>query len=259
MPLKMQDSAELISLLVNGVLKGEEHVYAKRWSAQFRDRCNSDAAETDPCSVCAFIERCGVIDKQLELEVKQMDRFLHAVCTHYPITLSILGVLVGALLEIYTRYTDEDLDTAYLQLGDIACHYMFSPRCSQYLIVALRKTCSVVKNRKRKRGQQLKSIVEDMASGSNDAEESKKTANITDDESCTVLDIPQSVMKGVHPDLSRYVDTGLIVNCGPSDKYSHLNDLYTGLVEINEEDIAKSASPFSVFQSETLELMKTLG
>jgi hypothetical protein len=144
--------AQVLSILINGVFTSDERVEVLKWRTHFADTCIANQAQhlllkyrTTQCSVCAFINRCGVIQPGLGHKVRELDSALHAVGVHLPVTWTIICILGAILLDVYTSSVDAEIDTWYLQPGDLIHHYMISSKCSYDRdgpMVALRDACS---------------------------------------------------------------------------------------------------------------------
>jgi hypothetical protein len=148
------DHAQILSKLINGVLNREERAQVLRWCTQFADTYITNQAQhllhkfrTAKCSVCAFINRCGVIQPGLGNKVQTLDSTLHAAGVHLPVNWTVVCILGGILMDIYTYSVDMDFDIWYLQPGDIVHHYMLSSKCLYDRIgpmMALREVCSLL-------------------------------------------------------------------------------------------------------------------
>ena len=130
------DQVIILHKLVNGVLTADEQLDVSRWSVQFANTCMANHTEhlltgkrTEKCSVCAFLTRCGVIDASLGESVRLLDTALHTMCVRMHVNWTMLCILGGLLLHLYTSSVDARFEAWFLQPGDLVHHYMISSDC----------------------------------------------------------------------------------------------------------------------------------
>lgn len=143
---------QLLSKLTNGVLTREERAYVSCWTARFAHTSISKQKQqmlrknrTDKCSVCAFVSRCTVIQADMGNKVHTLDHALHSVGVHLPVNWTMICILGGILMDVYTTCVNVELDSLTLEPGDIVHHYMLSSECLYERdgpMVAIRDVCS---------------------------------------------------------------------------------------------------------------------
>lgn len=128
--------AQILSLLINGVLREDERVKVLHWCDKFNKKCHEKGADCfidstiyRKCSVCAFINRCGVIGHEVGEKVIELESFLKQVGVHMPVTWTVVCIIGGVLMDMYSSNTHEKVDDCYLLPIDIITHYMISRNC----------------------------------------------------------------------------------------------------------------------------------
>ena len=144
--------AQFLSKLINGVFTSDERAKVLRWHTRFAERSIVNQKQhllpmyrTTKCSVCAFVNRCGVFQPGLGNKVRELDSAMHAAGVHLPVNWTVICILGGILMDVYTSSLDAEIDAWYLQPGDIIHHYMISSQClydRDTPMVALRDACS---------------------------------------------------------------------------------------------------------------------
>ena len=146
------DYLQVLSSLFNGVLTREDQSSVLRWATCFAQTSISKQTQhmlcryrTEKCSVCAFVNRCEVIQPRLGKKVRALDSALHTVGVFLPVNWTAICILGGMLMDAYTSSVDLQLDAWFIQPGDIVHHYMISSDClydRDGPMVALRDACS---------------------------------------------------------------------------------------------------------------------
>ena len=143
---------QVLSSLLNGFLIREEQSSLLRWTTCFAQTSISNKEQhmickyrTEKCSVCAFVNRCRVIQTGLGKKVWALDNALHKVGVYLPVNWTVICILGGMLMDAYTSTVDMQLDAWLIQPGDIVHHYMISSDClydRDGPMVALRDACA---------------------------------------------------------------------------------------------------------------------
>lgn len=148
------DHLTLLTKLINGVLSSEDRTHVLCWSSRFAELSASSHTQhmlrkyrTEKCSVCAFVSRCCVIEANMCTKVQSLDNALHSVGIHLPVNWTMVCIVGGILIDVYRRSVNVDLESWFLQPGDIVHHYMICSECLYHRdgpMVAIRDACSFI-------------------------------------------------------------------------------------------------------------------